>query len=144
MVSWIQRRLPTSVWGCIALFTFLFALAAPLVGLAARESLPAYGRAGLVATCLAAFICWFASVASLLCTSVFRGPQVALFSMLFGMLFRMGLPLMVGMMVNSSIPQLAAVGVFGQIVVFYLISLVLERMLSLSLVSSAHSVSAAG
>jgi hypothetical protein len=144
MVDSIRRRLPTSVWGCIALLTAVVVIAAPLVGLVAREGLPTYGRPGVVATCLAALVCWFASVASLLATSIFRGPQMALFSMLFGMLFRMGLPLMVGLAVNGSVPQLAAVGVFGQIVVFYLITLVTERMLALSLVASAHSVQAAG
>lgn len=140
----MRRRLPTSVWGCVALLTVVFGIAAPLVGLTARVGLPSYGRAGVVATCLAAAVCWFAAVASLVATSLLRGPQVALFALLFGMLFRMGLPLVVGLVVSSSIPQLAAVGVFGQIVVFYLIALVTERLLALSLVASAQTAQAAG
>ena len=141
MVDWIQRHRPTSLLGCLALLTLAVALMFPPVASIARAS---YGQLGLVSAGIAALVCWFAATLALVATAIFRGPQMALYSMLFGMLFRMGLPLGAGLVLSQSAPRLAAAGVFGLIVVFYLVTLVVERLLSLCLVSAAHSTQGAG
>ena len=58
------------------------------------------------------------------------------------MIFRMGLPMGVGLLLNYGGGPLASAGVFGWIVVFYLLTLAVETLLSLHLAKgrqAAHS-----
>ena len=89
---------------------------------------------GWQAALVAALVCWFGSTAALVLTAISRGPQGALISLLVGMLFRMGLPLLAGIWLTRSSPALAEAGVFGAILVFYLVTLVVETLLVLPLV----------
>jgi hypothetical protein len=113
------------------LLSLAVGLAYPLIGLAASQK---FGQAGWLAALVAALVCWFGSTAALVLTALLRGPQTALYSLLFGMVFRMGLPLAAGIVLSQQSPRLAAAGVFGCIVGFYLVTLVAETLLSLPLV----------
>jgi hypothetical protein len=113
------------------LLTLAVGLAYPLIGLAAWQR---FGQNGWLAALVAALVCWFGSTAALVLTALLRGPQTALYSLLFGMVFRMGLPLVAGIVLSQQSPRLAAAGVFGCIVGFYLVTLVAETLLSLPLV----------
>ena len=113
------------------LLSLAVGLAYPLIGLAASQK---FGQTGWLAALVAALVCWFGSTTALVLTALLRGPQTALYSLLFGMVFRMGLPLVAGVVLSQQSPRLAAAGVFGCIVGFYLVTLVAETLLSLPLV----------
>jgi hypothetical protein len=99
----------------------------------------AYGQSGangLLAATVAAGVCWLGALSALLVTGLFGSPRNAV-SVLFGsMLLRLGLPMVAGMMLSSQGGLLARSGVFGLIVVFYLINLPVETWFSLRLVGS--------
>ncbi len=89
------------------------------------------GRDGLQAAVVAAAICWLGSSLALILTAISRGPQAAVWTLLFGMLFRMGLPLAAGLMLQRAGGPLAEAGVFGKVLIFYLVALAVETPLSL-------------
>jgi hypothetical protein len=91
------------------------------------------GAAGWQAAALAAAICWFGSSVALVLTALLRGPNGAMYSLLFGMAFRMGLPLAAAIWLSRSWPALAEAGVIGAIIVVYLVTLVAETLLVLPL-----------
>ena len=99
------------------------------------------GAVALVA--LAGVVCWAGSGGALLVSGLFRHSSQAVSAMLLGMFFRMGLPLMVIFLLLSSGGPLLDAGVVGMIVVYYLISLVVETILSLRLVGPQQQVSKA-
>ncbi len=59
------------------------------------------------------------------------------------MIFRMGVPLVFGVALQQGHEQLAAAGIFGTILLYYLLSLVVETLLSLRLIPSTLQVSKA-
>ena len=96
-----------------------------------------HGSMGLVAAAVAGTVCWIGGVASLALVGLFRGQQAAVQGTLLGMLFRTGSPLVVGVMFVQSGGELARSGVFGMILGYYLVALVIDTVLSVWLVSSA-------
>lgn len=90
---------------------------------------------GIAATAVAAGVCWFGATGALLSTAFLRGSQFALHGLFGGMILRLGLPLALGMFLSSRGGGLAKAGVFGLIVMFYLLTLVVETLLSLRFVN---------
>ncbi len=102
------------------------------------------GVAGVAAACIAAGVCWFGAGAALICSAWLSPSGRAVQAHLLGSFFRIGLPLAVGTVLQQQGGSLAEAGVFGLIVVFYLVSLVAETVLSLKFVkNNAHSVTRA-
>jgi hypothetical protein len=134
---WWRWRRRAADWSlafrCLAL-ALVVAAAYPVIGFLASQRV---GEDGWLAALVAAGVCWFGSTVALVLTALLRGPQAALYSLLFGMLFRMGLPLAAGILLSQSSPRLAAGGVFGCMVGFYLVTLVAETLLSLPLVQGS-------
>lgn len=95
------------------------------------------GPAGVLAALVAAGVCWSGAVLALICTGARRGPKQAVARLMLGMLFRMGLPLVGGAILDWRGGEVAEAGVFGMIVGFYLITLVVETWLSLRVIGSA-------
>jgi hypothetical protein len=62
---------------------------------------------------------------------------------LLGMLFRMGLPLVTGVVLTRAGGPLADAGLFGMIMVFYLVGLVVETTLSVRVLGSSQTVAKA-
>ena len=92
-----------------------------------------YGSWGLVSAGVALGVCWFGATAALLVVNFTRhAPTHGLLGSIF---FRMGLPLVVGVWLNSQNGLLAQTGVFGMILVYYLIALAVETVLSLRVAS---------
>jgi hypothetical protein len=85
---------------------------------------------------LAAGICWFGAMLSLVLLHVLRlrGSPVA--GVLVGMLVRMTIPLSIAFMATTQEGSLAEAGLLGQLVVFYLVTLAIETCLSLALTKS--------
>lgn len=119
----------------------LLSAAACLIGVVLFALIPAawyahgqHGQSGMFAVALAAVVCGGSGLIALILSSVFAGaPNGAVVGLLFGMLFRMGVPLVAGTILAGRGGPLAEAGVFGWIVVFYLITLLTETLLSLQL-----------
>ena len=89
------------------------------------------GMNGVLAALTAAAICWLGSTVALLLAGYTSRSNQAVQGHLLGMFFRLGLPLAAGMILQKARGSLADAGVFGLIVVFYLVTLVAETLLSL-------------
>jgi hypothetical protein len=86
------------------------------------------------AAAAAAALCWTGATAALVVTGLSARTSHAVQGHLLGMFFRLGLPLVAGLIFQKAGGRLADAGVFGLIVVFYLISLVAETLLTLQLI----------
>jgi hypothetical protein len=92
------------------------------------------GSDAALAAAVAAGVCWFGSIAALVVTGYSGRSDHAVQGHLLGMFFRLGLPLACGLAFQKVGGTLADAGVFGLIVVFYLVTLVAETILSLRLI----------
>jgi hypothetical protein len=100
-----------------------------------------HGEDGVKAAALAAGICWVGAMIALLLVGLFRASHNQMVSAtLLGMFFRMGLPLMTGLMLTRAGGPLAEAGLFGMILVFYLVGLLVETILSVRLLGSSQRV----
>lgn len=102
--------------------------------LAAYVAYSWHGTTGILAAAVAALLCWVGSTAALLLTALLRGPNQAAGALLGGMFFRMGVPLLGGLLMHTNVPTLSEANVFGLVLVFYLVTLVVETCLALPLV----------
>lgn len=94
-----------------------------------------YGAYGLASAGVALGVCWLGAAMALLVVRLSRSAPAA--GLLGSIFFRMGLPLLVGIWLNSQGGPLAQAGVMGMILVYYLIALVVEVVLSLRVTSAA-------
>lgn len=115
------------------LVVFALAVAAPV-------GYQAYGRAGLFASSTAAVVCWAASAAALFVTHLFAGTPAALSGLFMSIGLRTGLPLAAAAVLSTQSAMLADGGVFGFFVVFYLLSLAAETVLSVGLMNARKGV----
>lgn len=99
----------------------------------------AHGTDGILCASVAAAVCLGGALAALVLSAMVQGPQAAMLRLALGMAFRMGVPLVAGVLLTQS-PRLAASGVLGMIVVFYLITLAVEMPLSLRFVDRQPAV----
>ena len=118
------------VRSCLAL-TAVVVLALLLVGGVVGSM---RGLNGVLAASTAAAICWFGATVALLMVGLSSRSNQAVPAHLLGMFFRFGLPLGAGIILEKAGGPLAEAGVFGLIVVFYLITLVAETLLALRFV----------
>jgi len=127
------RRAKGLLWSCLAL-TGAVLLAWPVVAVvAARQG----GAPTWLISFLAAAVCWFSAMLSLILAHRLQQKGAAMAGLLAGTLVRMALPLAVGMWAMNQVRTLAEGGFFGQIVVFYLLTLAVETWLSLGLAKAA-------
>ena len=124
---------PTSIWFASAILTLVVALAFPVFAWIGHKS---HGWDGVAAGGVAAGTCWLGAVVALVLGGVFGRSGNAANGVLLGMLFRMGIPLAVGIALDRRGGPLADAGVFGMILVYYLVTLVAETTLSLKLIPS--------
>ena len=96
------------------------------------------GMNGVLAASVAAAICWFGSTVALLLAGYTSRANQAVQGHLLGMFFRLGLPLVTGMILQKAGGPLAEAGVFRLIVVFYLVTLVAETILSLRFIKRSQ------
>jgi hypothetical protein len=117
------KTLPAGIFALAAAVTIYF----PFV---AWIAISRFGSDAIYATLAAAGICWFAASLALVVAASCRDPRHRIAGVLAGMVIRMVLPLAAGVVLNRAGGQLASHGVFGQIVAFYLLTLVIETWLS--------------
>jgi hypothetical protein len=135
LAKWLKKLPRLNLATCT-----LALLGAVLAGfaIAASCAYQIHGIDGVAAAATAAAVCWAAAMLALVTSALVRGQFAGLQAMLLGMLFRIGLPLTAGMYLSRRGGALAEAGVFGLIVVFYLLMLAVETPLSLSLLGLAH------
>jgi hypothetical protein len=128
----------TSVTFACVLLSLSLLLVFPIIGAFAYHG---HGTNGLIAAGLAGAICWSGAMIALVLVSLFRkSPQHTVSATLVGMLFRMGLPMIAGLVITNFGGPLADAGLFGMILVFYLVGLVVETILSLRILGSSQDV----
>ena len=111
----------------------MFALSLPIFAYFGFRS---HGTAGVVAACIAAGICWGAGLLALTLFALFRDPQQVVSAVGLSMMMRMGIPMLAGIFLTKTGGPLVEAGVFGMIVGFYLIGLLVETLLVVSLTTT--------
>ena len=102
----------------------LYAMVAPVAGFCS-------GSAGLWAAAAAAVLCLAGAGLALVLSHALREPKRALYGMLLSMAARMGVPLAVGLPCHLHGGVLAQGGLLYYLLVFYLVTLGVETLLSL-------------
>jgi hypothetical protein len=92
------------------------------------------GSMGIWSAAAALLVCGVSSLLALVVTGMLQGGKQALNAVLLAMGIRMGVPLAVGLLLQSQGGPLAKAGVFGMILAYYLLALIVETALSLRLV----------
>ena len=121
-------------WSCLIMTAVLLAVFPVFAYFGFSRS----GQWGVTAAGVAGGVCWLSGLTPLLLIGMFRGPQAALNAALIGILFRMGLPLCVAVAFAQQGGELAQAGILGMILGYYLVTLVVDTLLSIRLVSSAN------
>lgn len=135
-----QTRPASVAFACLLLSLSLL-IAFPVI---AGYGYSTHGESGVIAAALAGSICWAGALFALLLIGLFRTSQRHVVSAtLLGMLFRMGLPLVAGVVLTHQGGPLAEAGLFGMILVFYLVGLVVETILSVRILGSSQHVAKA-
>jgi hypothetical protein len=89
-----------------------------------------HGVPGVAAAAIASGVCWLSAAVAFVLLERSRRSGKVLNGVLLGMIIRLGLPLVVGTVLNSQQGALADAGVFGLMVVCYLVALIVETLLS--------------
>lgn len=129
-----QMRLPL-----IAL-TIAVALPTPLLAWYAQTQ---HGVVGIQAVLFAALICWGSSLVALTLIATYKHTPLMLPAALAGIGLRTGVPLAIGLILKQANGPLAEAGVIGMIMVYYLLTLLVETVLAARLLQLAANVSKA-
>jgi len=128
----LMRNGAQSAIGAALVVTLVFLLAFPAFG---WWGLHFHGLSGVSAAVVAGLVCWVAGLVALATVAVLNKPQQVVHAVAMGMLLRMVIPMAAGMLLVKASAPLAEAGVFGMIVGFYLIGLVVETYLAVQLVA---------
>ena len=129
--SFLSRGRPKSIWYASAILTLVVVLVFPAFAWFGHKS---HGWDGVAAGGVAAGCCWFGAIAALVLGGILARRGNAAHGVLLGMLFRLGIPLAVGIVLDRRGGPLAEAGVFGMILIYYFVTLVAETALSLKLI----------
>ncbi|MBI1247454.1 hypothetical protein GC197_06350 [bacterium] len=92
---------------------------------------------GVLSAALAAAVVLLAMQAALLVSILFRNSDQRVASVLISMSLRAGIPLTSAMCLHTAVGPLADAGLFGMILVYYLLTLAVETLFAVQLVSHA-------
>jgi hypothetical protein len=95
---------------------------------------PRHGAVGIAAALIAGFVNWIGAMGAMSLIAVLRGGPWVIHGLLAGMLVRTGLPLFAGLLLTHLAGPLAGAGVFGMILVCYLVGLAAETLISVRLI----------
>ncbi len=99
-----------------------------------------HGVDGVFAAVLAAVVCWISASAALFITLQTTGGPQAVTGLFLSIAVRTFPPLLVGVASTAMQGRLAEVGLFGFIVIMYLIALLVETCLAVKLVEDRQQV----
>ncbi len=95
------------------------------------------GAEGVAAAVAGAFLCFSGGLLSLVWNAAFPGPKLLVVRILGGMLPRMGVPILGGLVLQITVRPLAEAGILIYLLVFYPALLSLETWLSLASLGTA-------
>ena len=121
---------PKGIWTASATLTLVVVVVFPLFAWYGHHS---NGWDGVWAAAVAAAICWVGSLTALVVSAMFGQGTNAASGVLLGMVFRMGVPFAVGVAFHRHGGMLAEAGVFGMILGYYFVTLVVETVLAVRL-----------
>lgn len=130
----------SQLWRPALALTTVVALPTPLLAWYANSQ---HGEIGVQAVLFAAMICWGSSLAALSLIVTYRRTPYGLHAAMAGIGLRTGIPLAIGAFLKQAEGPLAEGGVFGMIMVYYLLTLLVETVLAARLLQSAANVSKA-
>ncbi|MAG93603.1 MAG: hypothetical protein CMJ48_07620 [Planctomycetaceae bacterium] len=119
--------------GSCAILVLVLLVISPAI---AYPAWSAHGQTGLIAASLAGLVCLLAGIAALAVTGLTQNTPNALNGLLASILFRTMIPLGAVFALSKSNRSLAEAGIFSLFVCFYLLTLVVETLLSVRLVNS--------
>ena len=119
------------IFGCAILFAVVL-VSFPIVGWVTYHR---YGMPGVAASAVAALVCGLAAIMALVFTIVTRYTPNAVAGLFFSIFLRTCVPLLAALILSNSAGLLSAGGIFGQIVVFYLLLLPVETVLAVRLMN---------
>jgi hypothetical protein len=90
------------------------------------------GSAGVIAAAVAALVCLIGALFALIAMLPFGGPSAAMYSLTVGMLARTIVPLVCGVVLHLRVPFLAGAGMIFYLLVFYMIALATETVLTVA------------
>jgi hypothetical protein len=115
----------------------LSAIVLVAIPIAAQLATQWRGSSTWFATLVAAGVCWLGATVSLVVAYLGRQRGAAMMGLMLSMLVRMAIPLAIALLVVTSHSALAEGGLMGQLLIFYLLTLTVETLLSVSLVKGA-------
>ncbi|PQO42933.1 hypothetical protein C5Y93_24735 [Blastopirellula marina] len=130
----------TQLRGPALALTIAVALPTPLLAWYAHTQ---HGAIGIQAVLFAAMICWGSSLGALTLIVTYRRSPYAMHAAMAGIGLRTGIPLAIGAFLKQAEGPLAEAGVFGMIMAYYLLTLLVETVLAARLLQSAANVSKA-
>lgn len=95
------------------------------------------GSAGVIAATVAGGVCLVGAEFALIATLPFSGPSAAMVSLAVGMLARTLIPLSAGVVLHASVPFLAGAGMIIYLLIFYMIALATETVLTVAKIPPA-------
>lgn|GEM_PF-3326611 len=126
----------------LALACLLLAVAvAPAAAGAGYWAFARHGLLGVTAVCIAAITCWLAATAALLLAGLLRNTPHSVSGILGGTLVRISLPLIVAAGCKIVAPALFQTGLLGYLLLFFLLTLVVETLLLVWLLRFGRPVS---
>ena len=93
-----------------------------------------YGVAGIWTAAVAGVVCLAGAAAALGLTAFFGNGKQAVNGLLGGMIFRAGIPLGFGLLMQKRVGILDEGNILGMVLAYYLFTLVVETLLSLKLI----------
>ena len=93
---------------------------------------------GVLAAVLATAVCWTSSVAALCLTYRTAGSPNALSGVMGGIMLRTGVPMAFGIIGSSANSQLANAGLLGMTMLMFLLSLAVETLMAVGIVSASQ------
>jgi hypothetical protein len=112
--------------------TLLMAIAG---GLAVVVGHNKFGQAGIVTASIAGTVCWLSALAALLVVAMTTATPSALAGVFGAMALRSGIPFVSAAVLATLVPSLKSSGLIGMFLVFFLVSLTVETVLSVVIVS---------
>lgn len=127
-------RLQAGSWGLLSRVSMLTAIVVVAYALLIALFGVRHGVLGLAAAGLAAVVCWAGASLTMIVASSLRGPQGALYGVVLGMLYRLGLSLGIAILVSRQFAELEKAGFVYYLLAFYPLTLAAETLLVLPLV----------
>lgn len=101
-----------------------------------------HGVPGVAAVGVAFLLCFISAALALVVTGNSLSSTNAGPGLLLSILLRTGTPLLGGFLLASSVSPLASAGILGIVLLYYLVALVLETMISVLMIRRHHGIKA--